>query len=233
MNNIIIYGDIHGSYDELVALRKKLNLNKDDIEICVGDIITKGKYSIKVIDYVIKNNIKSVLGNHEDKLIRYLKHQKSDKKNPIILNDDEQNIMDNLTPKHIQFLENLPLYLQFENITIVHGGMINNTDLENLSPRDKQQILRLRYLDKNGKFLAYGKEDETSIFWADIYDGKNGFVVYGHTKLQNVKINKYSLGIDTGCIYGNKLTAVVFNDKNGNYDIVQENYTLNNNKKYH
>lgn len=80
MNKLIIYGDIHGCYDEFISLRKKINPQKDDIEVCVGDIITRGKDSIKTLRYIQKHNIKSVLGNHEDKIIRYLEHQKIIKK---------------------------------------------------------------------------------------------------------------------------------------------------------
>ena len=93
MNKLIIYGDIHGCYDEFLFLRNKINPKKDDIEVCVGDIITKGKNSIKTLEFIIENNIQSVLGNHEDKLLRYLNHQKQNKKNPIILANDEQNII--------------------------------------------------------------------------------------------------------------------------------------------
>jgi hypothetical protein len=46
--------------------------------------------SIKKLRYLQSNKIKSVLGNHEDKLIRYLNHQKINKQNPIVLNDDEK-----------------------------------------------------------------------------------------------------------------------------------------------
>lgn len=210
MNKLIIYGDIHGCYDEFISIRNKINPQKDDIEVCVGDIITKGKDSIKTLDFVIEYNIKSVLGNHEDKIIRYLKHQQSNKKNPITLDGDEQNIVNQLTNEHINFLEQLPLYLKFENITILHGGLQNNMNLNELSKRDRQKILRMRYLDKNGNFLALDKEDENSIFWADIYDGNQGFIVYGHQWFDDIKQNQHTLGIDTGCVYGNKLTAVIF-----------------------
>ena len=210
MNKLIIYGDIHGCYDEFIFLRNKINPKKDDIEVCVGDIITKGKNSIKTLEFIIENNIQSVLGNHEDKLLKNLNHQKTNEKNPIILDNDEQNIINNLTEKHIQFLENLPLFLRFENITIVHGGLQNHMNLDNLSEKDKQKILRLRYLDENYEFLAYGKEDEKSIFWADLYDGNQGFIVYGHQWFQEIKKSKFALGIDTGCVYGNQLNAIVF-----------------------
>lgn len=229
MNKLIIYGDIHGCYDEFISLRNQINPQKDDIEVCVGDIITKGKDSIKTLDFIIKNNIKSVLGNHEDKLVRYLNHQKSNKKNPIILDNDEQNIIDNLTEKHIKFLESLPLFLKFSNIIIVHGGLTNYINLDNLSKKDKQKILRLRYLDENYEFLAYGQEDEKSIFWTDIYDGKQGFIIYGHQWLKEIKKSKFAIGIDTGCLYGNKLSAIVFPDINeySNYKIYSQTALFN------
>ncbi|MBT4764525.1 serine/threonine protein phosphatase, partial [bacterium] len=85
MGRVIIYGDIHGCYEEFVNLREKINPLRTDIEICVGDIITRGKDSIKTLRYIQKNNIKSVIGNHENKIIRYLKHEKSGVKNPIKL----------------------------------------------------------------------------------------------------------------------------------------------------
>lgn len=64
----------------LSLLELKLILKKMILKLCKGDIITKGKDSIKTIDFIIENNIRSVLGNHEDKLLRYIKHQKLNKK---------------------------------------------------------------------------------------------------------------------------------------------------------
>jgi len=217
MNNLIVYGDIHGCYDEFISLRNKINPHTNDIEICVGDLLTKGYDSIKTLDFVIANGIKSVLGNHEDKILRYLKHDKLLKQNPIKLDNDEHSIINNLTNQHISYLTQLPLFLQYYNITIVHGGIHNNMDLNNLLKREKEQVLRMRYLDQDEKYLALGKEDENSIFWADIYNGNQGFVVYGHNWTNEVKRSKYAIGIDTGCVYGNKLTAVVFNNVNKNY----------------
>lgn len=225
MNKLIIYGDIHGCYDEFLSLRNQINPQKDDIEVCVGDIITKGKDSIKTLDFIIENNIKSVLGNHEDKIIRYLNHQNSNKKNPIQLDDDEQNIVNNLSPKHINFLQDLPLFLKFSNITIVHGGIQNHMNLDDLSKNDTQKVLRMRYLDQNKNYLTLGEEDENSIFWADVYDGNQGFVIYGHQWFKEVKTSKFAIGIDTGCIYGNKLTAIFIDIVNNNlkYNLFQIN----------
>ena len=224
MSKLIIYGDIHGCYDELVRLRKKINPKKNDIEICVGDIITRGKDSIKTLRYLQSNNIKSVLGNHEDKLIRYLNHQKINKQNPIVLNDDEKDIIDTLKSVDIDFLQNMPLIMKFGNIVILHGGLQNRQNIDKVSKKDQAKIMRMRFLDKNHNFVSFGQEDEESVFWADVYDGNQGFVVYGHQVFDEVKINKYALGIDTGCVYGNKLSAVIFaNTQNKDFSIVQTN----------
>lgn len=207
---LIVYGDLHGCLEEFQKLHKRINPQKDDTEVCVGDIITKGSHSLETLRYIQENGILSVLGNHEDKIIRYLKHRESPKKNPIILDNDEQQIVDNLTAKDIDFLYSFPLFLRFNNITIVHGGLQNSMVLENLTNRDYQKLIRLRYLDQDGHFVMYGDETENSVFWADVYDGNQGFVVYGHQWFDEAKISNYAIGIDTGCVYGNKLSAVIF-----------------------
>lgn len=214
MSKLIVYGDIHGCYNEFISLRRKINPQENDIEVCVGDIITKGTHSVETLRYIQENGILSVLGNHEDKIIRYLKHREFSKKNPIILDSDEQQIVDNLTSKDIEFLRSLPLFLRFGDITVLHGGLQNSMILENISSREQQKLLRLRYLDQDGHFVAHGEETEDSIFWADMYDGNQGFVVYGHQWFQEAKINEHAIGIDTGCAYGNKLSAVIFKDNN-------------------
>jgi hypothetical protein len=111
---LIVYGDIHGCYNNFTSLRKKINPKKNDIEVCVGDIITKGEDSIKVLKYIQEHDIKSVLGNHEDKLVRYLEHKNSEKKNPIVLNNDEKKIIENLDNEDIEYLKNMPLFLKFK-----------------------------------------------------------------------------------------------------------------------
>lgn len=226
MNKLIIYGDIHGCYNEFISLRKKINPQDSDIEVCVGDILTKGKYSVETLDFIMKHNIKSVLGNHEEKLLRYLKHQKSPKKNPVKLTLDEENIIALLTEDHMKFLENMPFFLKFGTIVVLHGGLQNRMDLNNLTKRDKEKILRLRYIDQDGHFIAYGDEQEDSIFWADVYNGSQGFVVYGHQSFDEVKKSPFALGVDTGCVYGNKLSAAIFNLQSAtiSYEIRDEKF---------
>jgi len=214
MQRLIVYGDIHGCYEEFAQLRSLLDTQSNDIEVCVGDFLTKGRSSIKTLRYIQKNHILSVLGNHEDKLLRFIDHNQSSDNNPITLDEDEKAIIDNLNDDDINFLKNLPLFIQFESITVLHGGLLNEQRLDSLTKKDKGKLLRLRYIDKKGKFIQYGDEDENSQFWADLYDGSQGFVVYGHQTFKEANVSFNAIGIDTGCVYGNKLTAVTFSDLN-------------------
>ncbi len=212
MRRIIVYGDIHGCYDEFTQLRKKIKTLKEDIEVCVGDTITRGKDSVKTLRYIQKNNIKSVVGNHENKIIRYLKHEKSSVKNLIKLDQDENKIVSGLSVGDVDFMNSMPLFLRFGRITVLHAGVQNHFNLDSLSKEEMSKVLRLRYITNDGKFIPFGEEDSNSIFWSEVYNGKQGFIVYGHQTFEEVKSDKHSLGIDTGCVYGNKLSAVVFED---------------------
>lgn len=220
--NLIIYGDVHGCIDELDQLRKKINLQNRDQEFCVGDIITKGPASIETLRYLQTHNINSVLGNHEEKILRYLNHHISSENNPVHLDLDEKNIVGGLSSTDIKYLQYLPLFLKFKNIVVIHAGLQNSMDLNNLDKREQQKVIRLRYLDENGHFVEYGKETSDSVFWSDVYDGNQGFVVYGHQPFREPKIDRHALGIDTGCVYGNKLSAAIFdlNSDDTSYQIV-------------
>ncbi len=211
-NRLIIYGDIHGCLDELILLRKSLDIKAGDVEASVGDFLSKGAQSLRTLRFIRFHKILSVLGNHEDKILRYLRHQEEVDKNPVVLNEDEKKIIENLNSNDINFLGGLPFFLKFGPITILHGGILNHQKLDSLSKKDKGKLLRLRFLDKNLKFITFRDEKEDSTFWADIYDGNEGFIVYGHQNFKEVRKSPYALGVDTGCVYDNKLTAVVFNN---------------------
>jgi bis(5'-nucleosyl)-tetraphosphatase (symmetrical) len=221
MSRLIVYGDIHGCYKEFLHLRSLISIQKYDVEICAGDTITRGKDSVKTLRYIQKNNIKSVVGNHENKIIRYLKHEKSGVKNPIELDQDEKKIVRELSVADVDFMNSMPLFLRFGRITVLHAGVQNHFNLDSLSKEEMSKVLRLRYITNDGKFIPFGEEDSNSIFWSEVYNGKQGFIVYGHQTFEEVKSDKHSLGIDTGCVYGNKLSAVVFEDTNN-----VENYSI-------
>ena len=221
MKSIIVYGDIHGCLDEFKKLRKQVNLKPDDIEILVGDFINKGPFSLDTIHYLSNHNILSVMGNNEAKIIklykRYLKD--GDKYLETIKPHDRDTVL-KITKNELKYLESLPYFLKFSNLTIVHGGVKSDTVLdENIDNNTKKQITLLRYLNKDLEAIPWDDFEGRYKFWSELYKGHEGFIVFGHHPFDEPKIEEFAVGIDTGCVYGGKLTAIKFAvKKNGKVD---------------
>jgi bis(5'-nucleosyl)-tetraphosphatase (symmetrical) len=214
MSRLVVYGDIHGCLESLITLREKIQPSSLDIELCVGDFLTKGNKSVETLRYIMGNSIKTVVGNHEDRIIRFLKHRVHSTINPVTLDDDELNIVAQLNTQDINFLLSLPHFIKLDAVTVLHAGLRNHIQLDAMSKRDKEEIIRLRYLDQDQRFVILGKETQNSVFWADVYDGKQGFVIYGHQVFSEIKTSEHAIGIDTGCYLGNKLSALVIDSIN-------------------
>jgi bis(5'-nucleosyl)-tetraphosphatase (symmetrical) len=208
---VIVYGDIHGCLDEFKALRKKISPTKEDIEISVGDFLNKGPKSLKTLRYIKKRKILSVIGNNEAKMIRFYK----EKKRGSIINCEfkkgERELLLSMKKRDYKFLKSLPYFIKIENLTVVHAGIPHWVHLnKKLSKEDKKWLMHLRFYDKDLKPLPLRFIKERYKFWSEMYDGREGFVVFGHHPFDRVKRDKFSLGIDTGCVYGGRLTAAVF-----------------------
>jgi len=71
---VIVVGDIHGMDEQMHALLKKLSYDpKSDVLIHLGDIVTKGGHdgSMSVLSFMTTNNITSVRGNHDQKVVEW------------------------------------------------------------------------------------------------------------------------------------------------------------------
>ncbi len=209
---VIVYGDMHGCLEELKKLRKKIYPKQNDIEVSVGDILNKGPLNIDTLRYVQKHNIWAVMGNNEEKILNYYKKYKKDPKKILSkMRDDEREIVLHLNNKDIQFLKNLPYYIKIKNLTIVHAGIKIGTKLNaSIDKEDKKWLTLLRFYNKEFQPIPYSDKINRFVFWSDIYSGRDGFVVFGHHPFSKSKISKHAIGIDTGCVYGGKLSAVVF-----------------------
>jgi hypothetical protein len=217
---LIVYGDIHGCLDELKSLRQQLAPKNGDIEVSLGDIINKGPYSKELIEYLSANNIRAIFGNHEDKFLRYRHFELSKtKKNPVVLSNSQQKIYDSLEDTHFDYLSSMSHFFRFGKVTLIHAGLTNVMNIDELSKKDMELIMHIRWLDKKFHFVSIEEtKSKGEYFWADVYDGSSGFIVYGHQPFREVKVNTNALGIDTGCAYGNKLTAAIFYQTNGSVD---------------
>lgn len=227
MKSIIVYGDIHGCFDEFVSLREKISPAKEDIEVSVGDFLNKGPFSLETMHYILQHDILSVMGNNEAKLIKlYKRWQEEGTAYLNTLLPHEQETLSAISKNEIAYLKLLPYYLKFANLTILHGGIRNSTTLNDaLDKTTKKELTLLRYFSKTGEMLPWHDVENRDKFWSEVYDGGEGFVVFGHNPFPEPKIDRYALGIDTGCVYGGQLTAAKFIiDEDGTVDT--DNYAL-------
>lgn len=66
VERLIFVGDIHGHYVEFRKLLRQVKFNPEtDHLLVMGDFITKGPDSLKVLDYLIDHDIDCIFGNHE------------------------------------------------------------------------------------------------------------------------------------------------------------------------
>ena len=232
MGRLIFIGDVHGCARELESLLAQVGPTPgEDRVIFVGDLVDKGPESLKVLRDVprlmrTRPGSAVIAGNHEEKALRFNKSGKLDK-----LKD--QSWVHDATAEDWAFIESMPLTWHDEkaNIRVVHGGIFPALLEKHPDAFDKieargakwhkgggkclnraRRMLRVRYVSQDaGDMLALGENKEGDPFWADVYDGSEGFVIYGHSPWLDGKVRRTpnTLGVDTACVFGGKLTAAI------------------------
>jgi hypothetical protein len=238
----IIIGDVHGCLPELQELINTIFLKTDDRLYFIGDLIDRGPDSAGVVSYVRRlaetMNVVLILGNHEEKFLRYLHHKKNNDPALKQMKDTEQfrQLSDQLVHEDIQFLQTayLNYHISETNICLLHGGIpgTNKVDLSVSylydihlfkSVKGTELILKTRFLDESGNFVSFDKENERSVFWAETYDGRYGKVIFGHHAVlsENPQEYPHAVNIDTACVYGGWLNACLIEDGNLSYKHVK------------
>jgi len=230
-----VIGDVHGTLTELRELISQFDLVSDDTVVFLGDIVDKGPMSAECIElaFNLKKtcNVVFVAGNHEDKHYRWVAAEKkrnlTGAPNGIKGAGGFQKIHDKLSPELWSFIEGSRLLYVTEGFVILHGGippaMRNLPDdcalKELYSMPGKQRdfiknILWTRYVNTNGFPVSLGSEKPEDSYWADVYDGRFGKVLFGHQPFVQDKIKTFdhAIGLDLGCVYGGYLAAVEIRD---------------------
>jgi len=68
----------------------------------------------------------------------------------------------------------------------------------------------MRDVKENGEVTSIRGEGNA---WASKYQGSLGFVIFGHDAVRGLQIERFAIGLDTGCLYGKKLTGIIFPEK--------------------
>lgn len=217
-----IIGDIHGCYDELVELLGGLGYVNEEAGwyhpagrqvVFVGDLVDRGPKTPEVLKLVMKmtssGNAWCVPGNHDVKLLRWLNGAKVQPKHGL------QESIDQLSLETQEFRDEVKLFLDklISHYVFDQGKLV-------VSHAGLKEEMQGRGSGKVREFCLFGETtgeiDEFGLpvrhNWAAEYKGRS-MVVYGHTPVPEAQWLNNTIDIDTGCVFGGKLTALRYPER--------------------
>ncbi len=202
-------GDIHGCPDELAAMLRAIKPEANDTVVFVGDYVDRGPSSREVIQQVLELSksgpeVIALKGNHEDMMLSFLgldgHYGESFLFNGGAITLDSYGVreseveraIERIPEEHLNFLRGLALSYWRPPYFFVHAGILPHRQLMEQDPEDMLWIRQ--------EFIFHPHRADA-------------IVVFGHTPMRDVLIDlPYKIGIDTGLVYGAKLTCVDFTE---------------------
>ncbi|TMN23136.1 bis(5'-nucleosyl)-tetraphosphatase PrpE [Lentibacillus cibarius] len=216
-----VIGDVHGCLDELTQLFSALGYRWERgrfvhpdgrIPVFLGDITDRGPQSMETIRLVYamaadQQYARYIPGNHCNKLYRYFLGNNVQLKHGLETTAAEYKELPDAEQFRIrqQFMtlyENAPLYLELPDVeaVVAHAGIKEDY----IGRYDKKVKTFVLYGDITGQFDDHGRPIRRD--WAQHYHGDR-WIVYGHTPVKAPRMVNQTINIDTGCVFGNQLTA--------------------------
>ena len=232
-----IIGDVHGCFDELAALLKKLGYqilrddNAEQVEdylasktytvvnplgrraIFLGDLCDRGPKTPEVYKLVMSmvaaGNAFCVPGNHDTKLVKKLRGR------DVKLTHGLPETLEQLSAEREEFKRQLVAFIDRlvshyvmdgGNLVVAHAGM-----KEQYQGRTSARVRDFAlYGETTGETDEYGLPVRYN--WAADYRGK-AHVIYGHVPVSQTEWTNKTICLDTGCVFGGKLTALRYPEK--------------------
>jgi hypothetical protein len=204
MKRTVIIGDVHGCREELDDLLRLAAVDASDSVVFVGDLIARGPDSLGVLDRVYDLHAVSVIGNHERRLLEIDEAERVKGERPK-LSQAYRQLVEQLRPKDWDYLRNMPYTLELpeHGIYVVHAGVAPGQAIDQ---QDPWALTHIRSVDDSGKASAALGERS----WAEDYVGPH--IVFGHSAQRGVQLHEHATGLDSGCVYGKRLTSLVLHE---------------------
>jgi hypothetical protein len=170
-----------------------------------------------------ERGFKAVLGNHEEWHLRWRRHEdrcKADPKyvNPMTPHGPASEILNKqLSEEDLAWMRDLALIHESQGWVAVHGGFYPG-----IRPQDQNKdVVRIRWLSRTTHkhipvvYKPGWTPPEDATHWSQLWDQPQN-VVYGHEAHSLSKVTVVDsknagcvIGIDTGCVHGGRLSALV------------------------
>jgi predicted kinase len=223
----LVIGDVQGCFDEFLELLEKckIRINNGVIDtthkqiVFVGDVVDKGPKSKEMIEFLYNNigNYTLVLGNHENFVYKYLKGKiKELPPSEIMLQFDSIQVFEadaELKEKFFKVVEDAIPFAKSKYLIVTHApcknkylGKLSGDALRNqrnfIYPRKAAETPLEDFQSSLSEHLKFLTEDAVPNY---------PFHVFGHVALKRDFKHKNKIGVDTGCVHGNLLTAFSVN----------------------
>lgn len=197
----LVVGDVHGCVDELRDLLRVARPTRDDGVVLTGDLCGKGPDTPGVLALMREIGARSVVGNHDDHFLRWRAATKTGALPPR-MSPSRLAAAERLDDTDWAFLEALPLWIEIpeHHALVVHAGLVPGVPL---AQQKREDLLTMRSVRADGSASARLEE---GVPWASRWHGPE-HVFFGHDAVRGLQQHPHATGLDTGCVYGGKLTA--------------------------
>ncbi|MCC6521691.1 MAG: metallophosphoesterase [Polyangiaceae bacterium] len=208
MARTLVIGDVHGCADELEMLLDGLAVVRGtDRVVLVGDLVARGPDAARVLRACRELDARAVRGNHEARLLRFHARGGTPGADPGLgprASEHVRRAAAGLDEADFRFLASLPLALELpeHGLVVVHAGLLPGVPL---AEQQERTLLYVRTLDDAG---APSELRDGGVPWGTRYTGPP-HVAFGHNALAEPQLHPWATGLDTGCVYGGRLTALV------------------------
>lgn len=207
MARTLIVGDVHGCLRELDTLLSRFERGPGDQVVFVGDLVAKGPDSKGVVARARALGAQAVRGNHDERFLAWHRAVQEGRPPPD-LGAAARAACETLNDEEWAWLASLPYVLRLpeHGVLVVHAGLVPGRPLEAQEP---EHLLHMRSIRPDG---TVSSRVDDGVPWASRWSGPQE-VVFGHDALRGLQRHAHAIGLDTGCVYGGRLTGYVLPDR--------------------